>query len=76
MWNLKDKKTYAIYVKNLNQALKPGVKLKKVHHVIKFEQSCYMKPYIMLNIKKRTATKNEFEKYFLKLMSQAPLERL
>ena len=64
--NLKNNK---ITIKSLNQALKHGLKFKKVHRVIKFEQSYWMKPYIMLNTKLRTAAKKEFEKDFFKLMN-------
>ena len=34
--NLKDKKGYVVQIKTLNQALKHGLKLKKVHWVIEF----------------------------------------
>ena len=64
--NLKDKKTYVVHIKSLNQALKHGLKLKNVHRVIRFEQSNWMKPYIMLNAKLKTAAKNEFKKDFLR----------
>ena len=35
--NLKDKKKYSVQIKTLNQALKYGLKLKKVHRVIEFQ---------------------------------------
>ena len=62
--NLSDKKGYVVHMKKLNQALKHGLKLKKVHRDIEFEHSNWMKPYIMLNTKLRTAAKNGFEKDF------------
>ena len=37
--NLKDKKGYVVHIKALDQALKHGLKLKKVHRVIEFRQS-------------------------------------
>ena len=47
--NLKDKKGYELHIKILNQALKHGLKLKKVHRVIEFQHSKWMKAYIILN---------------------------
>ena len=41
--NLKDKKRYLVQIKTLNQALTYGLKLKKVHRVIEFQQSTWMK---------------------------------
>ena len=35
--NLKDKKGYMVHIKVLDQALKHGLKLKKVHQVIEFQ---------------------------------------
>ena len=35
--NLKSKKRYVVHIKTLDQALKHGLKLKKVHRVIKFQ---------------------------------------
>ena len=67
--NLKDKKEYVVHIKALDQALKHGLKLKKVHRVIEFQHSNWMKPYIMLNTRLRTVAKNEFEKDTFKLMN-------
>ena len=47
--NRKCKKRYVVHIKALDQALKHGLKLKKVHRVIKFQQNRGMKAYIMLN---------------------------
>ena len=60
--HLKDKKTFVIYIKSLNEALKHGLKLKKVHRVNRFEQSHWMRPYIILNTKLRIDAKNVSEK--------------
>ena len=49
MPNLKRKRRYLVQIKALDQALKHGLKLKKVHRVIKFQQNRGMKAYIMLN---------------------------
>ena len=35
--NFKDKKGYVIHIRALNQVLKHGLKLKKVHRVIEFK---------------------------------------
>ena len=67
--NLKDKKGHVVHIRALNRALKHGLKLKKVHRVIEFKQSSWIKPYIMLNTRLRTSSKNEFEKDFLQLMN-------
>ena len=67
--NLKDKKGYVVHIKALDQALKHGLNLKKVHRVIEFQQSKWMKAYIMLNTRSRKGAKNEFEKDFFKLIN-------
>ena len=44
--NLQDKKKYGIHIRNLKHTLNHGLVLKKVHRVIKFNQSTRLKPYI------------------------------
>ena len=62
--NLKDKKRYVVHIKALDQALKHGLKLKKVQRVIEFPQTRWMKAYITLNTRLRKDAKNELEKDF------------
>ena len=69
--NLADKHKYVVHIKALDQALKHGLVLKKVHRAIEFEQSAWPKPYINLNTRLRKAAKNDFEKDFLKLMNNS-----
>ena len=69
--NLKDKKEYLVHIKALDQALKHGLKLRKVHRVIEFQQSRWMKAYIILNTRLKKDAKNEFEKDFFRLINNS-----
>ena len=57
-----------IHIRALMQSLDHGLILEKVHRVIEFNQSAWMKPYIDFNTKLRTQAANNFEKDFFKLM--------
>ena len=72
--NLNDKEKYVVYYCNLKLYVGLGMVIKKVHLVVQFEQSCWMKPYIDLNTeKRREATLNDDQagKDFFKLMNNA-----
>ena len=69
--HLYDKKNYVIHVRALNQALKHGLILKRVHHMIEFGQSAWLKPYIDFNTQLRMQAKNDFEKDIFKLMNNS-----
>ena len=64
--NLYDKKRYVIHIRPLDEALKHGLVLERIHKAIEFKQSAWMKEYIDFNTKLRTAATNDFEKDFYK----------
>ena len=69
--NLRSKRSYVIHIRALDQALKHGLVLQRIHRSIEFNQYPWMKTYIDFNTKHRTAAANDFEKDFLKLMNNA-----
>ena len=66
-----DKKEYVIHIRNLKQTLNHGLVLKKVYRLIKFNQKAWLIPYTDMSAELRKKTKNDFEKYFLKLMNNS-----
>ena len=69
--NLFNKKKYVVHINVLKQALNQGLKLKKIHRVIEFNQKAWLKPYIDMNTELRKAAKNDFEKDLFKLMNNS-----
>ena len=69
--NLHDKTEYVIRIRNLKQTLNHRLAFKKVHRVVRFNQNVRLKPYIDIDTDFRKKAKNDFEKYFFKLMNNA-----
>ena len=75
--NLFDKEKYVIRYENLKFYLKLGLKLKKLHRVLEFNQSQWLKPYIKWNTytknrsRKKEKNKDKDKKALYKLMNNA-----
>ena len=69
--NLYSKKKYVAHINTLKQALNHGLKFKKTHRVIEFNQEAWLKPYIGMNTELRKLARNDFEKDLFKLMNNS-----
>ena len=69
--NLYNKNSYVLHYRNLQLYLSLGMKLTKVRRALRFQQSCWMEPYIRLNTELRKKATSGFEKDLFKLMNNS-----
>ena len=74
--NFNDKNYYPVHICALKQAPNHGLKLEKVHSVISFSQSAWLKQYIDRNTEFRMKASNDFEKDYYKLLNNSFMGRL
>ena len=62
--NLDNKNNYVVHYRDLQLYLYLGMKPTKIHKVLEFKPSDWMKKYIDFNTVKRVNAANDIEKYF------------
>lgn len=69
--NFYEKKNYICHYLNLQFYVKQGLIIKKIHRVLSFSQSPFIKDYIAFNNDMRSCSASDFEKAFFKKMNNA-----
>jgi hypothetical protein len=68
---LTDKKNYVVHYRTLMTYIEQGLKVSKIHRILKFSQKPWMREFIKTNIENRKKAANPFEKDLYKLMNNA-----
>ena len=67
--NLGDKIEYVVHYKNLKYYFSLGMKLVKIHRILSFKQSSWLKKYVDFNTKERKQSGDEFNRNLYKLLN-------
>ena len=75
---LKTRKTtsFTRHYSNLQFYLKLGMKLKRVHRTLEFDQECWMEPYIRMNMEFPEVGHKQIRKNFYKLTNTGHNQKL
>ena len=69
--NLNNKLNYVVHETNLGLYQELGLEVLKIHRVLEFDQSDWLKPFIDFNTEKRKLATSTFESDFFKLFNNA-----
>ena len=70
------KKHYVVHYRNLKFFVEQGIKVAKIHHAIKFQQSKWLAKYVELNTAKRQEASSKLDQDFFKLMTNSTFGKL
>jgi hypothetical protein len=64
--HLGNRRRYVVHYRNLQYYLSKGMKLVRVHEVVRFVQKPWLREYVLFNARLRSQAKNDFEKNLYK----------
>ena len=66
-----DRRNYVVHLENLQYYLQKGMKLKKIHRVVRFKQKAFLKDFIEKVTELRSRARNDFELRLFKLFANS-----